>query len=85
MNNTKIAFMLAVLGMSVACTAPEDDAVRALRAMGFTSIQLGEYPFFMCGEEDTFNSEFTAMTREGRTISGAVCCGVFKGCTVRFR
>jgi len=66
------------------CAAPEDQALRALEAVGLRHPKLGLYPFFACSEDDTFNSKFTAYTREGKKITGAVCCGWVKNCTVRF-
>lgn len=67
------------------CAPDEATAIRAIKAVGLNHVKLGLYPFFQCANEDYFNSAFTAYTREGNKIKGAVCCGVFKGCTVRFQ
>ena len=74
-----------ILVSLAACTASEDEALRALRGTGLTNIWLGGYSFFACAADDSFNNEFTASTRDGQPVNGVVCCGWFKGCTVRFR
>lgn len=61
-NFSKIAIVLGAFVAISACAAPEDDAFNALRGTGLKRVQLGGYPFFMCGQEDNFNSEFTALT-----------------------
>jgi hypothetical protein len=67
-----------------ACAAEPDQARRAARAVGLRNIQLGLYPWFMCGQDDLFNTAFTATNARGERVKGAVCCGLGKGCTVRF-
>jgi hypothetical protein len=64
-------------------------AQKAVEAQGFTDVKIGEgsgNSFFMCSDSDSFiNSErFTAKNINGVQVDGVVCCGWFKGCTVRF-
>ena len=73
---------LALLTMS-ACTAP-DRTRYTLEKAGFTDISLGGYSFFECGEDDHFATKFDANNSQGLRVSGTVCCGMLKGCTVRF-
>lgn len=84
MASTALAIVLLVV-LLPGCAAPEDDAMRALRATSLQDVRLGGYPFWGCGRDDGFNSSFTAKDRDGRPLSGAVCCGMWKGCTVRFQ
>lgn len=65
------------------CTAP-DRAVQTLTDAGYSNIKIGEYAWFSCGEDDLFRTSFEATGMTGRTVTGAVCNGFFKGATIRF-
>ncbi len=64
-----------------ACTAPGRSR-RALEDEGFEDIETGGYDIWSCGSGDQFHTRYKA-TRSGRRVSGVVCCGILKGCTVR--
>ena len=84
MKNTMLTILAFLLSLS-ACTAK--DATRdVLKDAGFTHIETGGYAFFMCSEDDTLKTQFTATAPDSdRRVSGAVCCGMLaKGCTIRF-
>ena len=66
-----------------ACT-DDSGSRRALGAQGFTNIQLDGWEPFDCGKDDTFSTGFHATNPAGHPVSGVVCCGVLKACTVRF-
>lgn len=70
-------------GGSSLSTDPERTR-NTLENQGFTDIQIGEYKFGACGEDDYYSTGFTATNPIGNRVSGVVCCGTFKGCTVRF-
>ena len=74
--------LLATLALS-ACAPSDERAIRALEGAGFTNIELGLYQFMACSDDDKFNVAFTADNIRGQRVSGAVCCGMFKRCTVR--
>lgn len=84
-----VALALALGGRYaiVACVSsdPATDPMRKpLEAMGFEDIQLDPDPFsFACGR-DLFAQAFTARNARGKPVSGHVCCGALKACTVRF-
>ncbi len=61
-----------------------DDGSKALEEQGFSDVKIGSRAWFGCGHDDNFNSHFTAKNVNGRQVSGVVCCGFWKGCTVRF-
>lgn len=60
-------------------------AERALEAAGYTEIEITGYPVMQCSDSDSmfFNKGFRAKSPSGQIVEGAVCCGFFKGCTVR--
>lgn len=55
-----------------------------LQKSGFTDIKTTGWSPFACGEDDTFSTGFRAKNPQGVTVTGTVCCGLLKGCTVRF-
>lgn len=75
--------MAATLAMS-GCEVSAGDARRALEASGFDDIELTGYAWFACGADDEYASSFRALDARGRKVSGVVCCGIWKSCTVRF-
>lgn len=67
-----------------ACGVSETKAKEVLRKAGYTNIEIGSYAPFSCGEDDDFASDFTATNPAGVQVSGTVCCGMLKSCTIRF-
>jgi hypothetical protein len=62
-----------------------NDAARTLRSSGYGQVELDGWAGpFACGKGDTYANSFTAQNPRGDQVSGVVCCGIFKGCTVRF-
>jgi hypothetical protein len=73
-----------VMVLSSSCTN-ESGARSALRSHGFKNVQITGYAGpFECGEDDLSTTGFTATNQAGQKVSGVVCCGWFKSCTVRF-
>lgn len=69
--------------MLISCT--DDSRTRqTLEDSGFTEVTVGGYDFFACSKDDTYHTSFTAKNSRGKVVSGTVCCGVLKSCTVRF-
>ena len=80
----KIVYLiLFVCLLVIGCTAP-DRTNETLEKAGYTNIQVEGYDFFSCGEDDHFSTKFTADNPAGQKVSGTVCCGFLKGCTIRF-
>jgi hypothetical protein len=75
-----------ILSMAVAalcgCTAP-DRSTSALKAAGYTDIELTGYSFFACSESDQFATGFRAKGPTGVKVEGTVCAGFLKGSTIR--
>lgn len=61
---------------------------RALTSMGFSEPKPDNSgsEFWNCGRDDSalYSAGFTALNPVGRRVTGVVCCGLWKGCTVRF-
>jgi len=76
---------LLLLSMRVVgCATDESEAASALYKAGFTNVQTGNVTFWGCSEEDKMGRAFTATNPSGLLVRGTVCCGIFKGCTIRF-
>ncbi len=75
--------ILFTVVMLISCTDSES-AVRVLENQGFTDVNTTGYSVFACSDDDTYHTGFTAKGPTGKYVSGTVCCGVFKNCTVRF-
>lgn len=82
-NAITITWMIFVLTFLSACTN-RNDAEKALRAEGYTNIQITGYDFFACGKDDFYHTGFKAINREGKTVEGTVCSGILKKSTVRY-
>jgi hypothetical protein len=78
---TKTAILL--MALLAGCTAP-DRSRETLDSSGFTNIEIGDYTWFGCSEGDRYHTAFTATNSNGKRVSGVVCCGTLKSCTVRF-
>lgn len=77
----KALALLALL--TIGCT-DESGSRRALENQGFSDIQLTGYAWWGCGDSDSFRTNFTAKNPTGRQVSGVVCCGMMKSCTIRW-
>jgi len=75
--------VIALGAFCLSCDSP-DRATMTLRQAGYTDIRTTGWDPFSCGEDDMFTTGFTATNPRGDTVSGVVCCGLWKGCTVRF-
>jgi hypothetical protein len=81
-NMSKGRWVLGLLFLA-ACT-DEPASRKALESQGFTDIRFTGYEAFACSEDDGFHTGFTAKNPQGRQVSGVVCCGLLKSCTVRW-
>jgi hypothetical protein len=75
--------MLIVMCTTNACT-DDNKTVHTLNDAGYSNIHTTGYTFFGCGEQDYYHTTFTALNPAGKNVSGIVCCGILKGCTIRF-
>ncbi len=74
---------IAALSFAAACSDAKT-AARALDDAGYTDIEtLGWSLFAGCGRDDMFTTRFRAKSMKGKTVTGVVCNGWFKGATIR--
>lgn len=74
---------LAIALLLVSCT-DDEDAMNAARAIGLRDVVPGDYAPFSCSDDDVTAQHFTATNINGGRVTGVVCCGLVKRCTVRF-
>jgi len=82
-NVLRVALFLAFSVFLLSCTA-EDRSRQALEAQGFTQINMTGYSMFSCSDDDTFSTGFIATNPNGNRVTGTVCCGWVKDCTIRW-
>lgn len=70
--------------LALACTASDSTVTDTLSAQGFTNVETHGHAWFACSDDDHFATSFTATNPAGEPVSGAVCCGWVKNCTVRW-
>lgn len=89
----ELMITIAIIGILAAIVIPncsgaqeeyDERAQNALKANGFKKAQLGESERRRCGEGDRYGKHFTAKNVNNEDVSGVVCCGWNKGCTIRF-
>jgi hypothetical protein len=76
--------LLVLFGVSmIGCAPSNEKALSVLTGAGYTEVKLGGFPFFSCSEDDDFNVSFVGVGPSGVKVTGAVCCGLLKNCTIR--
>jgi hypothetical protein len=81
-----IASLLVLLVFSVGAITQSNSskAQVAVESAGNTNVELGPMTYLPCGRGDVGGFNFKAMNANGDKVSGVVCCGLVKGCTVRY-
>ena len=74
---------LIVQALSVIVNTMEPRMINALEMEGYSNIQLGGMALFACSDSDFPGRTFQA-EKDGKIVSGYVCCGLLKACTVRW-
>ncbi len=83
MSETKFKLTsILVLFCMTACT-DTDRSKKVLLDQGYTNIKFTGHDFLACGDRDQYSTGFIASSPAGHPVTGAVCCGVFKSCTIR--
>lgn len=77
----KTLLLCAVLVLS-ACT-DEERAKRVLEEAGYTQVVITGYDWAACSEDDTYSTGVIAVGPTGKSVTGTVCCGLMKNCTIR--
>ncbi len=79
-----MSILLVLMVTLLAACTDEAASIRTLESSGFSEISLKGYDAFACGKGDHFATRFRAKNPQGRFVSGVVCCGMVKSCTIRF-
>ncbi len=67
------------------CMVTNEEALDTLNKAGFKQPVVTGSNWMTCGEGDKeLGADFEAINTSGQKVNGTVCCGIFKGCTVRF-
>jgi hypothetical protein len=85
------ATILAIILVGVFCIAgftgglvDEEGSRELLQEQGYTEIVIGNYDWWGCGDGDWWQTEFSAISPNGQTVTGTVCKGLWKKKTIRF-
>lgn len=76
--------LIGFLIFSLRGCSDEERSYETLDKAGFDQIELGGPDRWSCGGGDYFSNTFTARNSKGSVVNGVVCCGLYKGCTIRF-
>ena len=77
-------FAMVLLGGSLLACTNDDASKEALQKAGFTEVRTEGYAWTGCGEGDDYATKFRAKNPQGVVVTGVVCCGMWKSCTIRF-
>lgn len=80
----KLIMILGFVMLSTGCITGEGEARETLYKSGYTDVGITGVEPFACGKDDFMGQSFNAKNVQGMRVEGVVCCGMFKGCTVRF-
>ena len=79
----KKPLLIAVILLLNACTKA-DDIRKYAEEQGWKSYTVTGYRWLACSKDDFYHTGFTAVTRDGKTVTGVICSGAFfKGATMR--
>lgn len=76
--------MVSLLSLFLFSCTDEAATLRTLDNAGYSDVQTKGYSLWGCSDRDTFQTKFIARNYLGKKVSGVVCCGWFKKCTIRF-
>lgn len=81
---TLTLLMLVALQFALSGCTDEPRTRSTLRNFGFTDVRVTGYEYWGCSDSDNYHTGFTAKNAQGAEVSGVVCCGFAKACTIRF-
>lgn len=79
----KLRWLPLALVLAISSCTDEGSSRKALEDEGYTNITFNGYDPFACSDEDSFSTLFVADSPNGKRVSGVVCCGITKACTIR--
>ena len=66
------------------CATYESEVIEVTSKQGLRNVSVGGFAHMSCSKDDKTGRKFTATNSGGQQVSGVVCCGVWKGCTIRW-
>ena len=88
---TRLAIIIVVIAVGIALRYGVSHVMRndalaneTLLKAGFTDPEITGIGFFDCGSGDISMMRFEATNPQGTRMSGTVCCGLLKRCTIRY-
>lgn len=75
---------LLFFALVIASCSDEREARRTLDAAGLRNVEITGWSPMSCAKDDLTSTGFRADNSAGKRIEGVVCCGILKGCTVRY-
>ncbi len=79
-----IAMIFFIVAIGGGFSVSTERVQKVFDAYGFTNAKVGDRSWFGCGNDYTYSHEFTAVSPRGVEVSGTICCGISKGCTLKF-
>ena len=61
-----------------------DQSKAALDSAGVSGATITGHSLMGCGKEDMSSVNFKGTNANGKPVTGVVCCGLWKSCTVRW-
>lgn len=80
-----LGIIICVILFGVYLFPPSDKTIIEVATKnGFSKVVPGNASLFSCSDSDRMGRKFTAINVNGMKISGIICCGLLKNCTIRF-
>jgi len=83
-----VIVLLVIIAISitvkVSMYTSDSAEIKALQSQGFKSIDVGGWALWGCSDSDATSKHFTAINANNKQVSGVICCGYFKRCTIRW-
>jgi hypothetical protein len=84
-----IVLLILTVGLSAILAQCGEDitperAERILKGNNLKLVRGTGSPWFACGEDDFYSYGFVAINQYGDEVTGVICCGLSKACTVRY-
>lgn len=87
-------FIYVIVAEAGGCSVSDGRFQNTMRNEGLVDPVQDDYDWFECGYGDTWVSSFHAqrpqVVEDGQpmtrlSVDGTLCCGIFKGCTIRWQ
>jgi hypothetical protein len=81
----KVLQIIILAALFQRCIVSDGEAKTAIVRAGFAKPVITGSNWVACREGDKMiGADFEAINASSQKVSGTVCCGILKGCTIRF-